>query len=225
LARLSFQNVPTKSGGVVSGNISTGAGSPFGAGGKYEAQVAGIKAEIAKKPVGYYDPILDAIGKVDTSVQAMEIALNMRPSQFESETISMWNKAYGDARRRQNKEEYKAKLDAERIKVRNQQLKLHADALTIRLNNGQLVFPPFFQNSIIQKQAGVITDEQFLQTYNILWDNGTIHEKIIVEKPVPVEIPTATPSTPAPAVTSSLPIIPIIIIAVIVGIFLLRRRA
>ena len=31
--------------------------------------------------------------------------------------------------------------------------------------------------------------------------------------------------TPAPAVTSSLPIIPIIIIAVIVGIFLLRRRA
>jgi len=56
LARLTFQNVPTKSGGVVSGNISTGAGSPFGAGGKYEAQVAGIKAEIAKKPVGYYDP-------------------------------------------------------------------------------------------------------------------------------------------------------------------------
>jgi len=35
----------------------------------------------------------------------------------------------------------------------------------------------------------------------------------------PVSEPTA------PAVTSSLPIIPIIIIAVIVGIFLLRRRA
>ena len=38
--------------------------------------------------------------------------------------------------------------------------------------------------------------------------------------------PTPTPTpTPAPAVTSSLPIIPIIIIAVIVGFFLLRRRA
>jgi len=56
LARLSFQNVPTKSGGVVSGNISTGAGSPFGSGGKYEAQVHSIKDEIASKPVGYYDP-------------------------------------------------------------------------------------------------------------------------------------------------------------------------
>jgi len=56
LARLSFQNVPTKSGGVVSGNISTGAGSPFGAGGKFAGKVAEIKAEIAKKPVGYYDP-------------------------------------------------------------------------------------------------------------------------------------------------------------------------
>jgi len=56
LARLSFENVPTKSGGVVSGNISTGAGSPFGAGGKHAIQVADIQAEIAKMPVGYYDP-------------------------------------------------------------------------------------------------------------------------------------------------------------------------
>ena len=160
----------------------------------------------------------------------MEIALNMNPAQFKSETISMWEKVYGDARRRQNQEEYKAKLDAERIKVRNEQLKLYADALTVRLNNGQLVFPPFFQNSIIQRQAGIITDEQYLQTYSILWKNGTIHEKIIVEKPIPVEIPAtptpeAEPTPTSPAITSSLPIIPIIIIAVIVGFFLLRRRA
>jgi len=235
LARLSFQNVPSPTGGVMSGNVSIASGSPFGSGGKYAETIAHVQSEIAKKPKGYYDPILNASGNVDTSVQAMEIALNMNPAQFKSETISMWEKVYGDARRRQNQEEYKAKLDAERIKVRNEQLKLHADALTIRLNNGQLVAPPFFQNSIIQKQAGVITDEQFLKTYKILWDNGTIHEKIIVEKPVPVEIPTPTPSTPTPstptpstptpAVTSSLPIIPIIIIAVIVGFFLLRRRA
>ena len=56
MARLTFQNVPTKSGGVVSGNISTGAGSPFGAGGKYEAQVRSIKEQIALKPEGFYDP-------------------------------------------------------------------------------------------------------------------------------------------------------------------------
>ena len=56
MARLTFQNVPTKSGGVVSGNISTGAGSPFGSGGKYEAQVRDIKAEIESKPEGFYDP-------------------------------------------------------------------------------------------------------------------------------------------------------------------------
>jgi len=57
MARLTFSNVPTAGGGVISGNISTGAGSPFGAGGKYEAQVSDIKATIAKAPKGFYDPI------------------------------------------------------------------------------------------------------------------------------------------------------------------------
>jgi len=56
LARLTFSNVPTKSGGVVSGNISTGAGSPFGKGGQFASQVADIKATIAKAPEGTYDP-------------------------------------------------------------------------------------------------------------------------------------------------------------------------
>ena len=57
MARLTFSNVPTATGGVISGNISTGAGSPFGAGGKYEAQVSDIKATIAKAPKGFYDPV------------------------------------------------------------------------------------------------------------------------------------------------------------------------
>ena len=57
MARLTFSNVPTKTGGVVSGNISTGAGSPFGSGGKYEAQVGDIKAVIAQAPEGTYDPV------------------------------------------------------------------------------------------------------------------------------------------------------------------------
>ena len=56
MARLSFQNVPTKTGGVISGNISTGAGSPFGKGGQFASQVADIKATIAKAPEGTYDP-------------------------------------------------------------------------------------------------------------------------------------------------------------------------
>jgi len=57
LGRLTFSNVPTKSGGIISGNISLGKGSPFGAGGKYEAQVSRIQAEIAKAPEGFYDPV------------------------------------------------------------------------------------------------------------------------------------------------------------------------
>jgi len=56
MARLTFSNVPTASGGVISGNISVGAGSPFGAGGQFEAQVADIKATIANAPAGTYDP-------------------------------------------------------------------------------------------------------------------------------------------------------------------------
>jgi len=57
MGRLTFSNVPTASGGIISGNISTGAGSPFGSGGKYEAQVSDIKATIAKAPKGFYDPV------------------------------------------------------------------------------------------------------------------------------------------------------------------------
>jgi len=57
MARLTFSNVPTSTGGVISGNISTGAGSPFGAGGKYEAQVSDIQRTIAIAPKGFYDPV------------------------------------------------------------------------------------------------------------------------------------------------------------------------
>jgi len=56
LARLTFANVPTKSGGVISGNISTGTGSPFGKGGQFASQVADIQATIASAPAGTYDP-------------------------------------------------------------------------------------------------------------------------------------------------------------------------
>jgi len=57
LARLSFSNVPTASGGVVSGNVSIASGSPFGAGGEFAGKIAHVQSEIAKKPEGYYDPL------------------------------------------------------------------------------------------------------------------------------------------------------------------------
>ena len=56
MPRLTFSNVPTSTGGVISGDISVGAGSPFGAGGEFEAQVSDIKATIASAPAGTYDP-------------------------------------------------------------------------------------------------------------------------------------------------------------------------
>jgi hypothetical protein len=56
MPRLKFSNVPTAGGGVISGDISTGSGSPFGEGGRYEAQVKSIKKTIANAPKGTYDP-------------------------------------------------------------------------------------------------------------------------------------------------------------------------
>ena len=58
MARLTFSNVPTATGGIISGNISIGAGSPFGAGGKYGAQVASIQDTISQAPEGFYDHYL-----------------------------------------------------------------------------------------------------------------------------------------------------------------------
>jgi len=57
LARLVFSNVPTATGGVISGNISVGAGSPFGSGGQYSSQVRDIKQTIAQAPEGFYAPV------------------------------------------------------------------------------------------------------------------------------------------------------------------------
>jgi len=81
LGRLTFSNVPTKSGGVISGNVSTGAGSPFGSGGKYESQIANIKAEIAKKPVGYYDPAPNTLWKgenIEIEFEGLPAVINAR---------------------------------------------------------------------------------------------------------------------------------------------------
>ena len=115
-----------------------------------------------------------------------------------------------------------------RQKEREAQADAHMQGVLARLQNGEIVAPAYFQNNITQAQLGVITSQQFLTVYQGFVTMGTIHKPIIVEKPIPVEIPstpTPEPEPTPPAVTSSFPIIPIIIIAVIVGIFLLRRRA
>ena len=233
MARLSFQNVPTSTGGVVSGNISTGAGSPFGVGGKYENKIAGIKAEIAKKPKGYYDPqesFTNQSYSIDDILSKQIHTWQKLPNgtsgyYFDSELAIGLQKSYGDSPSGRNKDQYKARLDAERQRLKDVQLNAHMDSVLARLQNGEVIAPDYFQNNIAWVRSGIITPTEFLTVYQSMAKKGIIHKPIIVEKPVPVEIPTPTPSTPTPAVTSSLPIIPIIIIAVIVGIFLLRRRA
>ena len=39
MARLSFSNVPSPSGGVISGNVSIASGSPFGKGGEFAGKI------------------------------------------------------------------------------------------------------------------------------------------------------------------------------------------
>ena len=78
MARLRFSNVPTSTGGVVSGDISTGSGSPFGSGGQYEAQVADIQATIAKAPEGTYDP------------KFWDQFLEIDPDEFPEDTLGMF---------------------------------------------------------------------------------------------------------------------------------------
>jgi len=211
MARLTFQNVPTKTGGVISGNVSIASGSPFGTGGKHAGTIAHVQSEIAKKPKGYYDPS----ESFDTQSKTVKELLGMHLQEFAPVRLDRGVVIYDE---------------------REEQLQLHADGVIARINNGEIVAPDYFRNNIILLQTGSMTNEQFLRTYQIYYNNGTIHEKIHVEKPIPILIA----STPAPAPTghtdpisptppksgfSLFSLLPIIIIGVIVGIFLLRRRA
>ena len=227
---MSFQNVPSPTGGVMSGNVSIASGSPFGSGGKYAETIAHVQSEIAKKPKGYYDP-QESFSNQSYSIDEilrLEIPIGQRnfETQFENQLTYSLNKAYGDAPSGRNKDQYKARLDAERQRLKDVQLNAHMNGVLARLQNGELVAPDYFQRDIIRAQSGLSSPTEFLTIYQSMVKNGTIHKPIIVEKPTPVEIPTPTPTPePAPPVeTSYFPIIPIIIIAVIVGFFLLRRR-
>ena len=130
MPRLSFSNVPTKSGGVVSGNISTGAGSPFGAGGKYEAQVRNIKAEIASKPVGYYDPPPNTLWEDSNLIIESELEDNpaVKKANETLKNLLAVQKSYNHQRftSRMEKAFLQSQIDAENKKIRNIRLKLLA---------------------------------------------------------------------------------------------------
>ena len=214
MARLTFSNVPTKTGGVVSGNISTGAGSPFGKGGQFASQVADIKATIAKAPKGTYDPqywdqfleldpeefpegsfdqfipsddpeILSALYDIPTARLALQELAN-QPT---------WNPRWSNAQR---KTIAQAKRDHETT------IALHVNRLMMEKN------APLIQAVKEQQRQKEIDQAVQLAMEQKIRETATL---------------TPEPTPTAPAVISSLPIIPIIIIAVIVGIFLQRRRA
>ena len=212
MARLTFQNVPTKSGGVISGNISTGAGSPFGSGGKYESQVANIKAEIAKKPLGYYDP--PPLTLWEGSNPRIEADLEADPAvQKARERLGNLIGTYDPSHpRASNLGRYgsPAEIFVMEQKI-NQQYKIISD---IR------------ERLTAEKNAPIIQAQQEQQAREADLERKLEIELAIqraLEKQVINQRPQKDPT--APAITSSLPIIPIIIIAVIVGFFLLRRRA
>jgi len=210
LARLTFQNVPTKSGGVVSGNISTGAGSPFGAGGKYEAQVAGIKAEIAKKPVGYYDPPPMTLWK--DSNPRIEAETRSDPA------VKKANEILGNLR---SQESY-CKIHRGKTQCRDM------FSLQFKIAQQLKIISDIRERLTAEKNAPVILAQQEQQAREadlIRKLEIELAVQRVLDKQVINQRPTPTPTPTAPAVTSSFPIIPIIIIAVIVGIFLLRRRA
>jgi hypothetical protein len=206
---LTFQNVPTKSGGVVSGNISTGAGSPFGAGGKYEAQVRSIKEQIALKPEGFYDPPPMTLWKESNLL--IESELEDHPEVKKAKEIlynlSTVQKSYNHRRftSRMEKAFLQSEIDEQAKIINDIRAKITAE------KNAPMIKAQQEQEALEADLIRKLEIELAVQR--------------VLDKQITNQRPTPTPEPTPPAVTSSLPIIPIIIIAVIVGIFLLRRRA
>jgi len=214
MARLTFSNVPTSTGGIISGNISTGSGSPFGAGGKYEAQVSDIKATIAKAPKGFYDPVgWDAFLKKSEQIglqptraddpEIMNALLNIPSARDAMIGLNQLGLGYGgrtwDACPKCSQAQHN-----EIAKKRDQ----YYDTLALNVN--QLMMEknaPLIQ--AVEEQQRQLEIDQAVKI---------ALEQKIRQTATPTPIPTPTP-------VSTISILPIIIIAVIVGIFLLRRRA
>jgi len=214
MARLTFSNVPTASGGVISGNISIGAGSPFGAGGQYEAQVADIQATIAKAPAGTYDPkYWDSFLQIDPekipegysfipsddpSITAELLTIPSVRTAFEflskpMKSTSDWYKHPQSAKVRFDKI----------VQSHRSEIAVHVNRLMMK-KNAPLI------NAIEKQQRQMEIDQAV---------------KLALEQKIRE---TATPKPkPTPTPASTISILPIIIIAVaLIGILLfLRRRA
>ena len=222
MARLTFSNVPTASGGVASGNISTGAGSPFGKGGKYEAQVADIKATIAKAPKGYYDP-KDWDQFLELDPEQIPQGFRFIPSDDPEITNALLNiptardaliglNQLGLGHGGRTREACPKCSQAQHTEIAKKRDQYYS---TIALNVNQLM---------MEKNAPLIkaVEEQQRQREIDQAVQLAMEQKI---RETATLTPEAEPTPILPVETSYFPIIPIIIIAVIVGFFLLRRRA
>jgi len=214
LARLTFSNVPTASGGVVSGNISTGAGSPFGKGGQFASQVADIKATIARAPEGTYDP------------QYWDQFLEVDPEEFPEGSFDQFIPSDDPEILSALYDIPTARAAMERlargfpVNPRHSQAQRNAIAKEKRQYESTIAL--HVNLLMMQKNAPLIKALKEQQRQKEI-DQAV---QLAMEQKIR-ETATLTPEpTPTPPVeTSYFPIIPIIIIAVIVGIFLLRRRA
>jgi len=227
MPRLTFSNVPTSTGGVISGNIGIGAGSPFGAGGQFEAQVADIQATIAKAPAGTYDPkYWDSFLQMDP--EKIPEGYSFIPSDAPSITeelltitsvrtaIQCINKPHGDAFSKAP-QSYKV-ADAKRRQDCRDEVAFHVNRLMMK-KNAPLI------NAIEKQQRQMEIDQAVkLALEQKVRETAKPKETIIVTPAKPKEtIIISPPETVEEAVKYS----PLLIagIGIIVFIIILRRRA
>jgi len=216
--RTIFSNVPTSTGGVISGNISTGAGSPFGAGGKYEAQVSDIKATIARAPKGFYDPV-----GWDDFLKKSE-KLGLQPTSADDPQLLQDLLNIPSARQ--------AMIDLDRLGLGYQgrtwdacpkcSQAQHNEIAKKRDNYYDII--AFNVNQLMMEKNAPLIEAIEQQERQLEIDKAV---KIALEQKIR-ETATPTPKpTPKPTPVSTISILPIIIIAVaLIGILLfLRRRA
>ena len=214
MARLSFQNVPTKSGGVVSGNISTGAGSPFGSGGKYEAQVRSIKEQIRLKPEGFYDPPPMTLWKESNLLIESELEDNpaVKKAKETLGNLLYVQKSYNHQRftSRMEKAFLQSEIDAQNKIINDIRLKITAE------KNAPMIKAQQEQEALEADLIRKLEIELAVQR--------VLDKQIINQRPTPT--PTPTPTAPAitTSTTSYLPLAVVGIVIVVILLFL-RRRA
>jgi len=223
MARLTFSNVPTAGGGVISGDISIGAGSPFGAGGKHEVQVASIQATIASAPVGTYDPkYWDSFLEIDPEVKIPE-GFAFVPADDPSITAELLTiPTVVDAMQKHEADSCPSYSGGGR-RLPQQQIK---DCLT-RQKHYASVVALYTQRLLEEKNAPLIKAvEEHERQLEIDQAVKIALEQKIRETATPTTPTPTTPTTPTP-VSSTISKLPIILIPVVlIGILLfLRRRA